>query len=171
MPSPVQRGNEILVPLFDGEALGPALTVKWQQSFSQRSEPYYRVTADNITTGEVLQLFIAAEWFKSSTAANANHISKIATLVPGEGYKITVDERFQFGQKNAQGEARFLVLHDKTRTPYQHRFIETAVASALSRQGEGVADKVLAFFALPKGTASTITDTVKAYIGDYLRNF
>ncbi|KAK1772239.1 hypothetical protein QBC33DRAFT_564719 [Phialemonium atrogriseum] len=171
MAAPVQKGNEILIPLFDGAALGQPITVKWQQDFSQRQEGYYQLIADNLATGTTFPLFIAAEFYKSSTSANPNHISKIAELLPGEGYKITVDERFQYGQKNVEGENRFLILHDKGRKPYQHRFIETAVASALARQGEGVADKVCGAFGLPAGSASKVTDTVKCYIGDYLRTF
>jgi hypothetical protein len=59
----------------------------------------------------------------------------------------------------------------ETHIRFQHRFIETAVASALARQGGGVADKVCLAFGLPAGSASTVTDTVKCYVGDYLRTF
>lgn len=31
----------------------------------------------------------------------------------------TVDNRFQYGQKNSNGEARFVVYHDKEHRPYQ----------------------------------------------------
>lgn len=30
-----------------------------------------------------------------------------------------VDDKIQYGQKNAQGELRFAVYHDKERKPYQ----------------------------------------------------
>lgn len=75
--------------------------------------------SDSLHPGESFPLFIAAEWYKSSTANNANHITKGTELVPGEGYKTRVDDRFQYGQKNAAGENRFLILHDKGRKPYQ----------------------------------------------------
>jgi hypothetical protein len=82
-------------------------------------------------------LFIAAEYYKNSTKANPNHITKVGELVEGgkclkipyfhsfsdfvftEGYKLKVDSRLQYGQKNAQGELRFLVFHDEERKPYQ----------------------------------------------------
>lgn len=51
MAAPVQKGNEILIPLFDGAALGQPITVKWQQDFSQRQEGYYQLIADNLATG------------------------------------------------------------------------------------------------------------------------
>lgn len=88
-----------------------------------------------------MPFFIAAEFYKNSTKANPKHISKVGTEEPGgefsstpldssnllptgiianaEGYKITVDSNFQYGQKNAAGELRFVVYHDKARKPYQ----------------------------------------------------
>ena len=30
-----------------------------------------------------------------------------------------LDDKFQYGQKNASGELRFVVYHDKERKPYQ----------------------------------------------------
>jgi hypothetical protein len=87
--------------------------------------------------GEQVQFFIAAEYYKNSTKANPNHITKVGELVEGgesllynsiypifdpsntEGYKLKVDSRLQYGQKNAEGELRFVVFHDKERKPYQ----------------------------------------------------
>ncbi|KAK4197963.1 hypothetical protein QBC40DRAFT_341586 [Triangularia verruculosa] len=170
MSAPVELGNEVIIDLFDGDALGAPLTVKWQQNFVARQAQYYRVEAYNTTTDKTVPFFIAAEYYKSSTASNPNHISKIGTLLPGEGYKVKVDDKFQFGQKNAQGENRFVVFHDKERKPYQHRFIETAVLSTLAKSGEEAANKVLGNFGLG-GAAASVADAAKAYIGDYLRNF
>jgi hypothetical protein len=36
-----------------------------------------------------------------------------------EGYKVKLDGKFQYGQKNAEGELRFVVYHDQERKPYQ----------------------------------------------------
>ncbi|KAF3764070.1 hypothetical protein M406DRAFT_356417 [Cryphonectria parasitica EP155] len=171
MPAPVESGHVLFVDLFDGEALGPALTVKWQQNFSARQAQYYRVEANDLTNNETVPLFIAAEWYKNATKDNPNHISKIGETEPGEGYKVKIDGRFQYGQKNGQGENRFVIYHDKERKPYQHRFIETAVLSTLAKSGEGAADKVCGVFGLPAGSAANVTDTVKCYIGDYLHTF
>lgn len=55
--APVNKGDEILIPLFDG-SLMTVDTVKWQQNFSARQEPYYRVQADNITTGKLILSFL-----------------------------------------------------------------------------------------------------------------
>ncbi|KAK1753655.1 hypothetical protein QBC47DRAFT_430496 [Echria macrotheca] len=167
--SPVQAGNELLVDLFDGNTMVP-IVVKWQQNFVTREATYYCVNAYNTTTNETLPFFIAAEFYKSATASNPNHISKVGTLVPGEGYKLKVDDKLQYGQKNAQGDNRFIVFHDKDRKPYQHRFIEAAVLSTLAKQGEEAADKVLASFAL-SGAAAAVSNALKTYIADYLRTF
>lgn len=49
--APPNANDEILVPLFDAEALGKPVTVKWSQNLSERTAQYYALTADNITTG------------------------------------------------------------------------------------------------------------------------
>jgi len=84
-------------------------------------------------------LFIAAEWYEGSGGA-AQHISHVAPKNP-EGmfsllvekkplmdvrhasgfYQLTIDEKCQYGQKNGQGDMRFVVYHDKGRKPYQVR--------------------------------------------------
>lgn len=53
MAAPVENGNDILIPLFDGAALGQPIIVKWQQDFQQRQEGYYQVVADNMVTGKL----------------------------------------------------------------------------------------------------------------------
>ncbi|KAJ7766226.1 hypothetical protein B0H16DRAFT_1454112 [Mycena metata] len=166
MSSPVQSGHEILVPLFDGDSAGAPVHVNWQQNLSQRKADYYALTADNITTGEQVPFFIAAEYYKSTTTANPNHITKVGQLVAGEGYKLKVDDRLQYGQKNAQGELRFIIYHDKERKPYQHRFIETAVGSATA----GKAAQMAKAFGVGN-VGNQIMDNFKGFIGDYLHTF
>lgn len=81
--APPQTGQEIMIPLFDAEALGNPTTVTWSQNLSTRTAQYYPLTADNITIGEQFPFFIAAEFYKTSTSANPNHISRVGQLVPG----------------------------------------------------------------------------------------
>ncbi|KAJ7120321.1 hypothetical protein C8R44DRAFT_623619 [Mycena epipterygia] len=167
MPSAVESGQEIMIPLFDAESAGAPVHVNWQQNLYQRKADYYALTADNITTGLVaVPFFIAAEYYKSSTKANPSHITKVGELVEGEGYKLKVNDRLQYGQKNAQGELRFIVYHDKERKPYQHRFIETAVGSATAGKAAEMAK------AFGVGAAGDqIMDQLKAIVGDYLHTF
>ena len=157
MSPAVEAGHDILIPLFDGET-AKVYKVNWSQNLSSRNAEYYCVTADNITlgtrkpdsrcnplkdcadnylVGTQFPLFIAAEFYKTSTSANPKHITKVGQLQPGgaclmlrlihvvishldvEGYKIKVNSELQYGQKNAAGELRFVVYHDKERKPYQ----------------------------------------------------
>jgi hypothetical protein len=34
-------------------------------------------------------------------------------------YDLTIEEHFQYGQKNKEGEKRFVVYHSKENKPYQ----------------------------------------------------
>lgn len=84
-----------------------------------------------------------------------------------EGYKLRIDSNMQYGQKNIQGELRFLVYHDKDRKPYQHRFIETALGSAAAGKAQEVAKQFLG----EGGIAGSVADLAKNFVGDYLRSF
>lgn len=85
--APPQKGNQILIPLFDAESSGKPSTVEWSQNLSTRTAQYYALTVDNITTGEQNPLFIAAELYKSSTAANPKHVTRVGELVSGGNYQ------------------------------------------------------------------------------------
>lgn len=182
MALPPQNGNEILVPLFNAEALGQPSTVTWSQNFSTRTAEYYTLVVDNITTGQQCPLFIAAEFYKTSTGSNPKHVSKVGELLPSgnhnfsppyslpdnvfEGYKLRVDSNIQYGQKNAKGELRFLVYHDKDRKPYQHRFLETALGSAAAGKAQEIAKL------LGRGdVAVSVADLAKNFVGEFLRTF
>ncbi|KAG9605512.1 hypothetical protein KCU97_g485, partial [Aureobasidium melanogenum] len=162
--APINTGDELLIPLFSAD--NKPVTVQWSQNLSQRTAQYFALVADNISTGEQVPFFIAAEFYKTSTAANPNHITKVGQLVDGEGYKIKVDDKIQYGQKNAQGELRFVVYHDKERKRYQHRFIETALGSAAAGKASELA-KGFGFGDIAGGIASI----AKNFVGDYLRTF
>ncbi|KAF8142682.1 hypothetical protein K438DRAFT_1994682 [Mycena galopus ATCC 62051] len=84
-----------------------------QLNLSKRKADYYALTADNITTGEQVFFFIACEYHKNSTKANPHHVTNVCELGDGgfdskEGYKMKVDNKLQYGQKNAEGELRRL---------------------------------------------------------------
>lgn len=86
---------------------------------------------------------------------------------------MTIDSSFQYGQKNAQGDLRFLVYHDKERRPYQHRFIETALGSTIAKGAKKTAE-LLGKGVVPVdvGAITTqVTTIAKQFVGDYLRDF
>ncbi|KAF8144189.1 hypothetical protein K438DRAFT_1783062 [Mycena galopus ATCC 62051] len=162
----VESGHEILIPIFDAEQAGAPVHVQWQQNLAQRKADYYALAVDNITTGEQVPFFIACEFYKNSTKENANHVTKVCELVDGEGYKMKVDNKLQYGQKNAQGELRFVVYHDEERKPYQHRFMETALGSAGAEKAKKIAE------AMGVGAiGNTVNDLAQAFVGDYMHTF
>ena len=95
-PPPPQAGEEILIPLFDAESAGKPLAVTWSQNLSTRTAQYYATTADNLSSGQQCNLFIAAELYKSSTTANPKHITRVGVLCPG-------GKTLSFGPKFGQG--------------------------------------------------------------------
>ncbi|EKM50972.1 uncharacterized protein PHACADRAFT_199799, partial [Phanerochaete carnosa HHB-10118-sp] len=86
-------------------------------------------------------IFIAAEWYEGE-GGPGEHISHIAHKDAQGFYEVTIDDRFQYGQKNKNGDARFVVYHDKGRKQYQHRFIESGLTSV----GTEVAVKIAGVF-------------------------
>jgi len=77
-----------------------------------------------------------------------------------------LDNNFQYGQKNPEGELRFVVYHDEERKPYQHRFVETALASAGAGKAQELAAK-MGFGAI----GDQVGSFAKSFVGDYLHTF
>ena len=72
----------------------------------------------------------------------------------------------QYGQKNAKGDMRFIVYHDKEREPYQHRFLETALGSMAVDKAKLIVER------LGQGAiGGEISSLLKNIVGDYLRTF
>ncbi|MGB3514374.1 MAG: hypothetical protein WBA93_35215 [Microcoleaceae cyanobacterium] len=134
-------------------------TIKWQQDLGSRQEEYIVVpysVKDKTASGSLfIQLGLADSFFD-----NCKEDESTNPLVSG-GYKIQVDNDFQYGQNNEK-TLRFLVYHDKSNKPYQHRFIETTAFS-------NIGNKIGAFTSIFGG--DTIVDIGKSFIGDYLRDF
>lgn len=108
-----------------------------------------------------LPSFIISIPFSSTLVSFRTHI-----YIYIEGYKLTIDSSFQYDQKNARGDLRFLVYHDKERRPYQHCFVGTALGSAVAGKTKQVAE------ALGKeDIANDVSAIAKNFVGDYLRNF
>ncbi|KAF7973429.1 hypothetical protein HWV62_30745 [Athelia sp. TMB] len=145
MKRAVSKGDQLLIVFPDQE--NEMVHIEWQQDMSTCGADYYHLVADNITTGrqqslfliyktegmisigDVVPVFIAAEFYENRSTRNPKHISRVGAKRADEGYEFTIDSNFQYGQKNASGELRFVVYHDKNRKQFQHRFIETALGS------------------------------------------
>ncbi|THU91444.1 hypothetical protein K435DRAFT_633137, partial [Dendrothele bispora CBS 962.96] len=133
--------------------------VTWSQSLSNKSEPYYAIAAKNTSRDNAdVNFFVQKNWFD-------NELNKFAT-VDGNTARVTITDKFQYGQKNAQGDFRFVVYHDTSRKPYQHRFIETTLLA----KGGDIALKLAKGFGYEQ-LGTNVSDFAKSFIGDYLRNF
>lgn len=58
-PIPVQKGNTLYIPVFDGTSIGPPLSVKWQQDFVQHQEAYFKLDGTIEETG----MFFQNSWY------------------------------------------------------------------------------------------------------------
>ena len=54
---------------------------------------------------------------------------------------LTVDKNFRYGQ-DAEKTKRFLVLHERTLTPFQHRFMDTNSMAMLLKSGKKAAESM-----------------------------
>ncbi|KAG8909107.1 hypothetical protein FRC02_007998, partial [Tulasnella sp. 418] len=94
-----------------------------------------------------------------------DHLNTIGKL-DGENYEVTIDNKYQYGQKNKTGENRFIVYHDKERKPYQHRFIE----GCLANQAAAFAEHVVKYFG-QASAGSALVDLARTAFGDYLHDY
>ncbi|NVO28672.1 hypothetical protein HJ526_14670 [Donghicola sp. C2-DW-16] len=137
---------------------------------SSRSEKYIQLTATDGTS-----VFVQPDMAgKVQQKCDANYCA------------FTVTKDFQYGQ-SADKTNRFLVLHDKSRKPFQHRFMENKTLEIAARGaqmavdlGEGPATAFatasgVPVVLVPKGLRDQVLRNVgssmKAVIGDDLRNF
>ena len=140
--------------------------VEWSQSFSSRKAKYVQITAAvKKDQPHLVMLFM----------------SEAMALVMQEQCKngkcqMKVNSKFQYGQ-NKEKTMRFLVLHDKSNKPYQHRFISTSTLSTFANGAEvmaktastlGVVVPSAGFIGM---TGGKIVSSLKSVIGDPLRNF
>ncbi|EJU00230.1 hypothetical protein DACRYDRAFT_108977 [Dacryopinax primogenitus] len=159
--APIQLSDFVFIPAHDNAA--PTVHVTWSQSWTEYTKDYkfFMAKAGNDQKDEV-PLYIASEF------ADESHFKGVETVtVDGtEYYKMKVDGRFQYGQKGKNGEGRFLVWHDKSRKPYQHRFVNSTV----QLQALGLGTKLAGYFGYGN-VADLAGNALKAAFGDYLHNF
>ncbi|THU86513.1 hypothetical protein K435DRAFT_868180 [Dendrothele bispora CBS 962.96] len=151
--APVQKGDIISFTLDSKREV----TVTWSQ-ITNKSEPYYAIVAKNTGDNVDVNFFVQKNWFD-------NKLNKFAT-VDGNTARVTITEKLQYGQKNAQGDFRFVVYHDTSHKPYQHRFIETTLLA----KGGDIAVKLAKAFGYDE-VGTSVSDFLKGFIGDYLHNF
>ncbi|QRV82444.1 hypothetical protein RhiJN_10459 [Ceratobasidium sp. AG-Ba] len=122
----VQSGDVLLIP---AQGL-TAVTVEWRQNLSNKKASYHTGMVnvkDKVGSGQV-PIFVQSEWYQ-----DAGHMSRVSTKA-GDCYELRIGCEARYGQKNAQGEGRFVVYHDTSRNPFQHRFVKSALLSMATDQ-------------------------------------
>ncbi|THV05886.1 hypothetical protein K435DRAFT_849627 [Dendrothele bispora CBS 962.96] len=153
--APIQKGDIISFTLNNKHEI----TVTWSQNLSSKSEPYYAIPAKNTSRDNTdVNFFVQKNWFD-------NELNKSAT-VDGNTARVTITDKFQYGQKNDQGKFRFVVYHNTSRKPYQHQFIETTLLA----KGGDIAVKLAKGFRYNQ-VGMNVSDFLKRFVGDYLHNF
>lgn len=163
----VEKGNTLT---FEAEALGnknSLINVEWSQMLSKKSADYIQITAVvKSDTPSLTMLFIAKPLIEAIKSANCK--AGQCTL--------KVDDRFQYGQ-NKEKTMRFLVLHDKSNKPFQHRFVNTSTLSAFASGAESLAKNagkiggMIPQVGMAAKAGEQAISTAKAFVGDPLRDF
>ena len=71
------------------------------------------------------ELGTAEDYEMLCQALQSHNMGQVLDIVPnhmgvaGQFYELKIDDKVRYGQKNAQGEARFIVYHDTSRNPFQ----------------------------------------------------
>ncbi|KAH7196518.1 uncharacterized protein B0J16DRAFT_1272 [Fusarium flagelliforme] len=147
----ITKGDVLTIPVYSQEAENNAIQVEWQQAFRARSARYYVVKAYNQSKDntEVL-IFIQDRFYKD---LNRNVPS---ARQEDDSWVVSIDDRFQYGQKNRNGEGRWVALHDKDNKAYQHRYLAAASHGNITEQAKSLVTSV----------GGQIPD-----VGDYLHTF
>ncbi|KAF7535381.1 hypothetical protein G7054_g5440 [Neopestalotiopsis clavispora] len=148
----VEKGNKVFILAESLSEAGQKVTIKWSQSFKDRSEEYYVTKYTNKSgSGEDL-VFV-----------QASKVNELAAKSQGdEKFTFVIDDSWQYGQQK-DGSKRFLVYHDKNNKQYQHRFVENFITQAGNK-----AVGIISGLGYPAGD---IQSFASRFVGDYLRNF
>ncbi|EXL41941.1 hypothetical protein FOCG_15304 [Fusarium oxysporum f. sp. radicis-lycopersici 26381] len=160
------KGDLLSVPAYTAEAEQNAVEISWSQSFRTRTARYYIVNAQNQSKGNTnVLMYIQDRYYKDS---NSNeYIGKLPDArQEGNSWIVSITDRFQYGQKNKNGDGRWVALHDKDNKPYQHRFMIVTIQGKLTEAAKNLARSFGA-----GEIAEQVSKLGGSYIGDYLHTF
>ncbi|KAF4974840.1 hypothetical protein FZEAL_8301 [Fusarium zealandicum] len=96
-----------------------------------------------------------------------HHIGKLpGARKEGDDWIVTINDQFQYGQKNSQGQSRWLVFHDEDNKIYQHRFLVNTMQSNAAPWAKTLATSLGGF-----DIAHGIPDLGSAFLGETLKSF
>ncbi|KAF5649698.1 hypothetical protein F52700_595 [Fusarium sp. NRRL 52700] len=160
------KGDVLSVPAYTAEAEQNAIEISWSQSFRTRTARYYVVKAQNQSKDNVnVLMYIQDRYYKDSNSND--YIGKLpGARQEGNSWIVSITDRFQYGEKNRNGDGRWVALHDRDNKPYQHRFMIVTIQGQLTEQAKNLARYIGA-----GDIADQVTKLGGGYIGDYLRTF
>ncbi|KAF4983612.1 hypothetical protein FZEAL_1021 [Fusarium zealandicum] len=165
MSCPAQ-GDVLLIPAYSAESEKAAQEVSWSQSFRTRTVRYYIVRAQNQSKGNADVLLYVQDRFYKDSGGN-DYIGRLpGASQQGNCFIVTISDRFQYGQKNKNGDGRWVALHDKDNKPYQHRFMVTTIQGQVAEWA-----KILAKAFGAGEIADSVSKLGNNFIGDYLHTF
>ncbi|BBM82861.1 hypothetical protein [Candidatus Uabimicrobium amorphum] len=135
------------------------IEIKWSQGFGTKyKEKYYKVSATCKGKGD-LMLFVHKD-YKDRLMSFAKLDKKKKKVTA------TVTNAFRYGQ-NRKKTRRFLVYHDRSFQPYQHRFLHAYVISMakkcakLMKKGSDSSAAKIAFGIVEKQLGKGVVDLIK----------
>ncbi|KAI8649467.1 hypothetical protein LRP88_00021 [Fusarium phalaenopsidis] len=158
------KGDVLIIPAYSAESELATLDIQWSQSFRTRTARYYVVRAQNQSKGNADVLLFVQDRFYKEEGSN-DYIGKIARR-EGNSWIVSISDRFQYGQKNKNGDGRWVALHDKDNKPYQHRFMITTIQGQAAEWA-----KILARQFGAGEIADAVSKLGNNFIGDYLHTF
>ncbi|KAF5540159.1 hypothetical protein FMEXI_8610 [Fusarium mexicanum] len=161
------KGDVLSVPTYTSDAEQNTVEISWSQMFRTRTARYYVVNAQNQSKGNAdVLMYIQDRYYKDSN--NNEYIGKLpGARQEGNSWVVSITDRFQYGEKNRNGDGRWVALHDRDNKPFQHRFmIVTTQAQNLSALAKKLAGSIGA-----GEIAEQVHKLGGGYIGDYLRTF
>ncbi len=165
-----QLGSKLLFPQSELSGKGNTQTIEWTQNMQSRKEPNVQLTS---LDGNMI--FVQKDM-----------IGKVSGNCTEGVCMLKVTKSYQYGQ-DSSGSKRFLVLHDTSRNPYQHRFMTNNTlnifangAQMAAGMAEGPALAAATAYGIPvalvgtdmrKKAIGSVSWGLKSVIGDSLRNF
>ncbi|MCT4584457.1 MAG: hypothetical protein N4A54_05975 [Peptostreptococcaceae bacterium] len=150
MPRTVELNDKIQLLMNDKEEVD----INWQQNFKKRKKDFFVIPFKVIDQEYAGVLFVEKDKF-----------DEFNELI-FETDKVAVSEKFQYGQSKNK-VIRFLVFHDKKDNIYQHRFKATGEFKKMMIM---MSEKFDIIPCIGK-ELKIIAESLKAYVGDPLRNF
>ncbi|KAG9024678.1 hypothetical protein FS837_005242, partial [Tulasnella sp. UAMH 9824] len=110
----VNNGDVLVIPAPNDKHKNDdnKLTIHWSQRLRENRADYYVLIAKNKSQGYAeVPFFIQSEWYNEQGFNSAYNMRRI----DDDNYELTMDDRHQYA---GEGNARFVVWHDKDRKPY-----------------------------------------------------